>query len=370
MHKKMNENENLFDKDFRNMMKYFGILILLILLLPIFFTLKLEWLDFTETGQIGDTIGGTMTPFVAIAAALLTFLAFWVQYKANQTQTLQFKKQAKDVTIERFENKFYEAIRLHKENINEIEISKVSSANFIKGRKAFISMFFEFRFCYAQVKKFIKECNKEETGFDIENEKIIIDIAYHIFFMGIGDNSDTLIIKSLSGVYKKQFIIDLIVYLSTIKNERKDAKKPIKYKVKLKDNPNTLEYKANYIPFGGHISRLGHYFRHLYQTVKFISLQDEKIINTEMKQAYAKVLRAQLSDYEQLLLFYNINSTLGNAWTRGSENFIKEYRMIKNMPIPLADFGIKPNEIFSTEIEYWQSKNKSFFEWDERKQYS
>ena len=89
-----------------------------------------------------------------------------------------------------------------------------------------------------------------------------------------------------------------------------------------------------------------------------------------MKQAYAKILRAQLSDFEQLLLFYNINSTLGNAWIKGNENFIKEYRMIKNMPVPLADFGIKPNEIFSPEIKYWRNKNKSFFEWDERKQNS
>ena len=364
----MNEKEKIFDKDFWNMMEYFGILIFIILLLPLFFTLKIEWLNFTETGQIGDTIGGTMTPFVAIAAALLTFLAFWVQYKANLTQTLQFKKQAENVTIERFENKFYEAIRLHKENVNEIEISKPSSSNFIKGRKSFISMFFEFRFCYVQVKKFIEDSNKKEIGFDFENEKIIIDIAYHIFFMGIGDNSDALVIKSLSGVCEQQFIIDLIGYLNTIKKKRKDAEKPIEYKVKLNDNPNPLVYKANYIPFGGHISRLGHYFRHLYQTVKIISQQDEEIINTEMKQAYAKILRAQLSDFEQLLLFYNINSTLGNAWIKGNNNFIKEYRMIKNMPVPLADFGIKPNEIFSTEIKYWESKNKSFFEWDERKQ--
>ena len=30
-------------------------------------------LDLTETGQIGDTIGGIMGPFIAIAAAGLTF---------------------------------------------------------------------------------------------------------------------------------------------------------------------------------------------------------------------------------------------------------------------------------------------------------
>ena len=44
--------------------------------------------------------------------------------------------------------------------------------------------------------------------------------------------------------------------------------------------------------------------------------------------------------------------------------------MIKNMPVPLADFGIIPNAIFKNEIEYWKNKGKSFFEWDERKQNS
>lgn len=348
------------------MMKYFGIFILIICFLPFLFTLKLDWLNFTKTGQIGDTIGGTMTPFIAIAAALLTFLAFWVQYKANQKQTLQFKKQANDVTIERFENKFYEAIRLHRENTNEIEISKISLPNYYKGRKVFISMFSEFRFCYAKTKEFIEEYNEKETGFDIKDEKAIINIAYHIFFMGIGRNSDSLIVKSLAGVCHQEFIIALIKNLNTIKEKRRDAKKPIKFEVKLKDNPNVLEYEPDYIPFGGHISRLGHYFRHLYQSVKIISEQDDEVFDKEMKRSYAKTLRAQLSDYEQLLLFYNVNSSLGNAWVNGKVNFIKEYRMIKNMPIPLADFGIKPNEIYNSEITYWKSQNKSFFEWDER----
>jgi len=333
--------------------------------------LKNPWFDFTNTGQIGDTIGGTISPFVAIAAALLTFIAFWVQYKANIKQTEQFKTQANDTTIERFENKFYEAIRLHKENINEIEISKPSLDNYTKRRKAFISMFFEFRFGYALIKKFIEKYNSKELGFLENDEETIIDIAYHIFFMGIGNNSDKLIIKSLAGICEQKFIMDLINFIDDkYKKKRIDAKKTIEFEIKLKGNPNPLKYKAKYIPFGGHMSRLSHYFRHLYQTVKFISEQDNKIIKPEMKQEYAKILRAQLSDYEQLLLFYNVNSSLGNAWLNGNINFIKEYRMIKNMPVPLADFGIIPSKIFKNEIEYWKNKSKSFFEWDERKQNS
>lgn len=48
--------------------------------------------DFTETGQIGDTIGGTMGPFVAIAGVLMTFIAFLMQVRANELQRDQLKK--------------------------------------------------------------------------------------------------------------------------------------------------------------------------------------------------------------------------------------------------------------------------------------
>ena len=56
-----------------------------ICLLPYLLT-QFSIIDFTETGQIGDTIGGTMSPFVGILAAVLTFMAFWVQYQANEEQ--------------------------------------------------------------------------------------------------------------------------------------------------------------------------------------------------------------------------------------------------------------------------------------------
>ena len=43
-------------------------------------------IDFTATGEIGDTIGGTMSPFVGIAGVLMTFVAFMMQVRANDIQ--------------------------------------------------------------------------------------------------------------------------------------------------------------------------------------------------------------------------------------------------------------------------------------------
>lgn len=67
------------------------------LLAPIIFTRKsiFEDLKFTETGQIGDTIGGLMNPFIAIAGVITTFLAFLMQVEANNIQKEQLLKEMK-----------------------------------------------------------------------------------------------------------------------------------------------------------------------------------------------------------------------------------------------------------------------------------
>lgn len=59
---------------------------------PIIFTRKGACFDFTHTGEIGDTIGGVMGPFIAIAGVLMTFAAFYMQVKANEIQREQFKE--------------------------------------------------------------------------------------------------------------------------------------------------------------------------------------------------------------------------------------------------------------------------------------
>lgn len=72
-----------------------GFSILLIILgcfAPVIFTQYSSLVDFTGTGQIGDTIGGTMSPIVAIAGVFMTFIAFLMQINANRIQSEQLKK--------------------------------------------------------------------------------------------------------------------------------------------------------------------------------------------------------------------------------------------------------------------------------------
>lgn len=65
----------------------FIIFIFIGLYLPVYFVRQGYFQHtFYDTGQIGDTIGGIISPYIAIGASFLTFIAFWVQYQANKNQ--------------------------------------------------------------------------------------------------------------------------------------------------------------------------------------------------------------------------------------------------------------------------------------------
>ncbi len=70
---------------------------------------------------------------------------------------------------------------------------------------------------------------------------------------------------------------------------------------------------------------LGHYFRNLYRIYVFIDNSD-----VEDKEFYAKILRAQLSNYELVILFYNC------YFYEAGENFqkyVKKYNLFDNFPL-------------------------------------
>jgi hypothetical protein len=79
-----------------------------------------------------------------------------------------------------------------------------------------------------------------------------------------------------------------------------------------------------YRDFYGEVSgEIGHYFRYLYHIVRFVDESD-----IENKELYAKLVRAQLSTYELVLLFYNCLSPEG----RGLKSNVEKYSLLKHFP--------------------------------------
>ncbi|HEX9827953.1 MAG TPA: hypothetical protein VGA80_15245 [Flavobacteriaceae bacterium] len=98
---------------FKTVILIIGIILLLFGSLYIF-TRPAYWnsFDFSETGQIGDTIGGITAPIINIIGAILIFLSFKAQINANKIQfkllSQEMENQKKDrnfqVTLEIFQS--------------------------------------------------------------------------------------------------------------------------------------------------------------------------------------------------------------------------------------------------------------------------
>lgn len=73
------------------------------------------------------------------------------------------------------------------------------------------------------------------------------------------------------------------------------------------------------------ISKFDHYFRHLYRIIKFVQNSE---LTLKEKYAYTSIVRAQLSDYELAMLFYNC---LNYAGKEKFKPLIESYALLKNL---------------------------------------
>ncbi len=320
--------------------------------------------DFSQGGELGKTIGGLMAPFIAIGAALLIFIAFLVQYQANQRIQEQFK-------IQQFESQFYEMLRLHKENVNEMKITgygiieqetleyngdkksskktitKIQTTRFTEARKVFVTMVTELVACYELIEFYN---NHWSTNYE---KKELLKLAYQFFFFGV--KSDLITSDTIETNTIDNFRTELVAARKIHKNSfgENNAFPGV--------NGNTIKLYIKYSPFSGHESRLGHYYRHLYSTVKFVVNQENKLFNYDEVRAYLKILRSQMSNDEQLMLYYNCIIGFGKDWE--DKGYLTKYRMLHNLPITKVKHVDHPITHFSNFISSLKIDEGSLFEW-------
>jgi hypothetical protein len=325
--------------------------------------------NYEVTGQFGDFFGGVIGTFFALTGTLLIYLTF-------QEQTKENKRSA-------FESSFFEMIKLHRENVSELQYRKKSGEEGLyENRQVFRVIFQEFIQCYREVRKYSnsKDLNDYITAkyqarlkeiFKNVNSNISlieiarIDIAYSILFYGLGEDGESIIKKNIETKYNPEYYFRLLYFIKLKPKKSNDSRFKVWSKVRELDlkelhslidelyknrnhpegikNPSPLASELKmHLPYekyyGGHQFRLGHYFRHLYQSYKY--LHNHKDVKDADRYSYGKIYRAQLSTYEQALLLINSISSLGMKWEYTPENtestkpsgLITEYNLIKNLP--------------------------------------
>ncbi len=166
------------------------------------------------------------------------------------------------------------------------------------------------------------------------SSKDLLHRAYSILFHGL---------KPLDHYQdKSQTLIQFHKHLDGL-NQELSNQLPTYHAYFIKDYSGLDTIKFMHSSFvSGKSSMLGHYFRHLYQCVKFVVEQDEAFLCYQTKREYLKILRAQLSNHEQALLFYNWLADFGGNWESDDNKFFSDYRMIHNLDqeLILSDFNL------------------------------
>lgn len=349
-----------------------------------------------ETGQFGDYFGG-------VVGTIFSGAAFWLLY-------LTLKQQREQEIKTDFNSQFSQMLLINQQNIQSMvfDASKLLTnldklyiePRIYSGKDVFQIVFYQFVTCRNELMPILSKTSKiytKEYEDYICNLPIVkkrnfniyqlaqIDIVYSIVFFGVGSEG-IRILKSLFKDRYKDTIIDKILKFISLKPafDKSVNKKWIQLEsftsprnilqhvydiYDWRENHTHIGYapkypsisdgfRSNYVKYyNGFHQVLGHYFRHNYQLIKFIDTADTMSIMK--KYSFAKIVRGQMSNYEQIVFFLNSLSFMGRSWeiepeqlNKSSENshLITHYKLIKNIPYEML-FGIPVKE-FYPDIDY------------------
>lgn len=268
--------------------------------------------DPQTAAQFGSFVGGYFGSTFALVGVVLLFATLRGQQRSSAEQ--------------HFETKYFELIKMHRDNVAELDLQGVS------GRRLFVLLVRELR-CVLEVLGPLAQACKQRLS-----QEEALGIAYYCLFFGVGPNSSRMLRISLS-TFGRTFDRTFVDTLEQKLNSQETKKKFMR------------ERNFGYVPFEGHQSRLGHYYRHLYQMVRYV---DQQTLDID-KYEHVKTIRAQLSTHEQALLLINSLTPIGKNWWRS--DLIVKYRLVQNIPRDFFDSA--------TELNLSNLFKPDYFEWEE-----
>jgi len=371
-------------------------------------TLKDYW---TINGTRGDFTAGVIGTIFSLGGFIYLFLSFKQQREANQQQNEAFEH-------DKIATRFFELIQLHRDNVSELEFKykeivftgktffefEVIDVD-LKQRQVFQGIKDQFDDAFNELSHLFDDAGinsiyvpdyltRLSANDTLRTRRIDylkyakVDLLYLIVFFGVGTSGREAIESLVQGKYQPAFMDKLLDYASL--KPKANSKYFIKWlSTRFLENgdeyfdailakrknpasefpeltPKWLKSGAIYTAFdpyyatnyekhyGGHQFRLGHYFRHLYQSVSFIN----KLQNSpgELQRDWVKHLRGQLSTPEQVLFFLNSLSQLGRVWelentktgaaVERSHQMVTDYKLIKNIPNDVVHADIKPSDFY------------------------
>ncbi len=222
--------------------------------------------------ELGDFIGGVTAPFLSISAFILLYLTYKSQKNELKESRVILDQQNKTLFTQQFETTFFNLVNLHHQITNNISFSRTISQT-------------------------DGDDNEKESSKN-ENIKLMGRDCFRQYY------------EEFKKIYK-----------------RYSEEKKTTFESKTMFNSQLERYliETAYADlFDDYQSYIGHYFRNLYHILKFV---DQSKVSD--KKLYAGLIRAQLSTFELVLLFYNCLSSYGNKF----RPLVEKYHLLKNYDI-------------------------------------
>lgn len=362
------------DKYLGKGLEYLYYAIACIVIIIVFIFIGLAFKEYT-IADVGTIISASVGTAVALLVAIFTFLAFYVQYDAN-------KKIQKQFEVQQFESQFYKMLDLHKSNIDEfyinyidskitekkildtedksIGLTSISSSQItreIVGRSIFVGMVKELD----SIIRIVLDTTQNHKKINFKKYpniyNYLLTYAYRIFFFGLTSEQATMhhSVKSL----------ELKITIKALDVQKKFFQR------REHDNKNNQDPSLfDFYPYEGHETRLSHYYRNLYSIVKLVVQRYDNTYGSDsynIARNYLKILRAQLSNSEQHLLYLNYRIGFGQDWDKlgKQENqYMTKYRMVHNLPVDRINIPENPRKHFQEYINSNEvNTDDTLFEW-------
>ncbi|MGO4346313.1 putative phage abortive infection protein [Paenibacillus sp. MCAF9] len=225
-------------------------------------------LNLVNAGGVGDWLAGSSVPFLTFGAFLVAYFTFTSQKEELRLTREEYNRQTHTLNIQRFENTFFQMISLHNQILNSFvvtEFETFSSRNY----------------------------NGDDQTITVEHR---------------GREFLNRIINRYGIIYSK-------------------------------DGENAQSYHSRYAKlYEINDDHLGHYFRNLFHIIDFIDKSDDLVVfdkqgkilietTFEKRKKYIRIIRAQLSRNELVLLFFNCYTDDGKDFY----DLIVKYQLLNNL---------------------------------------
>ena len=298
--------ENLKLTARKNILKIITGLIVILLIVAVisFFCVIFNAVYFNTSGVIdpelaskfGDFFGGYVGVIFSILSTLLLIYTIIDQFIERQ------KRWATD--------NFYRMLEFHNDMVKQLSVAHIDTTKpeLSNGRRAFVV----FKLQIHHLLGLIKDLNTGEK-WDL-NQDQILRIVYMIFYYGI----DEQWIEFLQDKIKED--IDFNIILNQVRE---------------KEGDENLELGRT------NQTSLSAYFRNMYNLIKLVD--NDKYLSKQEKKNLITIYRAQLSNPELYVLFFNLRSGFGKKWN--DKRYVETYELLKNIPKYYCD-GYNPEDYY------------------------